>query len=130
MAQRTNQMLAASLAAFAGIVHAIKVPDHFTIATWLGVLFVMDAIGLVLMAVWLLVRPSRLAAGAAGLLAIGTAGGYVISRTVGLPSVGRLPWDTIGIVVTVGELALALVCLPMLATRRSMAASEDVRRAA
>jgi len=77
-----------------------------------------------------LVRPSRFAAGAAGLLAIGTAGGYVISRTLGLPSVARLPWDTIGIVVTVGELALALVCLPMLATRRSMAASEDVRRAA
>jgi hypothetical protein len=123
--------LCVAAALFAAGVHAAKIPEHLQIATWLGILFVIDVIGFVVIGVWLLVRPTRLADVSAALLGLGTAIGYVLSRTTGLPAVAKLPWDHLGIAVSVVEVLLALVAvMSIVRSRPSTMTTTEQRRAA
>ena len=117
-------------ALFAALVHILKTPDHFSTAPWLGVLFVLDSAAFLALAIWILLRPSRIAELIVGLLGVGTAAGYVISRTIGLPAIARLPWDTLGVAVSVVEAILAFVVAAGLRTHAEAGATSEQRRVA
>jgi hypothetical protein len=114
----------------AAVIHAVKTPAHFQIATWLGFLFVVDTIGFVSVALWTLASDSRVSRLAVALLAAGTAAGYIVSRTVGLPHIGRLTWDGIGVSVSVIEVVVSIFAVVSVAPGRERSDENIMRRAA
>ena len=94
------------LSLLAGTVHAGLAPDHFAHAAWLGGGFVLAA---VLQTAWtafaLRGLDGRLVA-AGLLLNLGLVGGWLVSRTVGLPGLAVEPVGVLDILTVGVELAL------------------------
>ena len=83
---RTERHIAALLLLGIAVIHAVETPSQLDEAPYLGVLFVALAVGSVLVAL-VLMRGSWSPAWGAGVTLAGlTLIGYVLSRTVGLPS--------------------------------------------
>ncbi len=103
-----------------GLIHLIRVPDHFEIASYLGWLFIANFLGSLVAAVgiyrgtawgWLL---GVLIAAASFVL-------FLVSRTLGLPAthhelVGH--WSTLGIISLIVEGLFVALYLSVTAIRR------------
>ena len=94
------------LSVFAGVVHLALAAHHFEEATWLGVAFLGDGLGLTVVGTWLMLADSRGTRRAAGFLAALTALAYLGSRTIGLPGMHREGWDGLGLVTAISELLI------------------------
>lgn len=101
-------IVAALALVVSGTVHLVDAPDTFGDATYLGLSFLLQfAVTLVAAAGILL--GSRLAWGLGALVALGSIGMYVISRTIGLPGQSNEVWlEWSGIVAVTFE-GIALV---------------------
>jgi hypothetical protein len=107
---RTLAFVGALLLLAIGIIHAVEAPDHFDEQSYVGVLFVLNAIGSFLVAVWLASRPnSRAAWGLGAVIAALSFIAFVLSRTSGLPSFKEDDWAALGVVCLVLEAAYLFV---------------------
>ncbi len=95
-----------------GLIHAIETPEHWEKAVYVGVLFVLNAVGAVVAAVGIY-RGAKSWGWGLGLLVTGGAFVmYIISRTVGLPIFGRGEWrEPIGMLSLVVEGLFVLLAL-------------------
>jgi 4-amino-4-deoxy-L-arabinose transferase-like glycosyltransferase len=119
---------AAALLALTGLIHAIEAPGYFDAQAYVGVLFVLNAIGAALGVAGLLRGAPRWA----WLLGIAVAGGafagFILTRTTGLPSFKESDWAPLGIASLVIEAGFCLIALRALA-RPAPARTERPRRA-
>ena len=89
----TTQVLGVVSALALATIHLIEMPEDFEEMPYLGVLFGIGSVLLIVSAVGLIRRPSSGAAWAVGALSAGgMLAGYWISRTVGLPGMEREAW--------------------------------------
>jgi hypothetical protein len=113
---RPLALAAAALLALTGLIHAIESPEYFDAQTYIGVLFVLNAIGAAVGVVGLL-RGAPRWAWVLGILVTGGAFvGYIVSHTVGLPSFKESDWEPLGIVSLVIEASFCLIAFRALAT--------------
>lgn len=107
---RTLAFVGALLLLAIGIIHAVDAPDHFDEETYVGVLFVLNAIASFLVAAALAARPSSRAAWCIGaLIAALSLVAFILSRTSGLPSYKEEDWEALGVVSIVLEAAFLFV---------------------
>jgi ABC-type uncharacterized transport system permease subunit len=86
-----------------GVLHAVLSPEYLSEQTYVGVLFILTAVGAAVVAPWLWFRGGRLPWLLGGLIAVCTFVGFVASRTVGLPAFKETDWELSGIVSLVLE---------------------------
>lgn len=104
--------VAIAAALISAAVHARLVPEHLEEVPYIGVLFLLGTVLLVLAVVALLVRPWRRAGWWVGsIVCAGMTAAYVVSRTLGLPQGYREEWGdaagTVSLVVQTVFLAAA-----------------------
>ena len=112
---------AVALLALTGLIHAFEAPEYFEEQTYVGVLFVLNAIGALIGVVALLRGAPRWA----WLLGIAVAGGafvaFILSRTTGLPSFKESEWEPLGIASLAIEAGFCLIAFRALAPARTAA---------
>jgi hypothetical protein len=98
-----------------GIIHAVEAPDYLDEQAYVGVLFILNAIGCFGVAVALATRPTSRAAWGLGLLIAALSFvGFILSRTTGLPSFKEDDWEALGVLAMVVEAAFVLVAAGVL----------------
>ncbi len=105
-------IVAALLLVLAGI-HLALVPQHLREAPYAGALFIALSAGAIVVAAGLIVSPPRLAWPAAVALSLGAVCAYVVSRSIGLPSLQDDVGDwlnPLGLAALLTEGATLLVC--------------------
>ena len=97
MKRSVFQWLAIGLIVETGILHLYRAPQEFVEAQYLGILFVINFLGAIYAA--LKIFSNELWGWIIGLVVVlGSAAGYILSRTVGLPGMEIEPWlDPIGL---------------------------------
>ncbi|MQS17668.1 hypothetical protein F7Q99_37145 [Streptomyces kaniharaensis] len=105
---------AAACALASAVLHLILVPSHLEEKPYIGVLFVVGSVPLLLVAAGLVVRRRPLGAWAVGaLVSLGMITGFLLSRTVGLPGYYEPDWEPpYGVLSLIVE-AVFLVALPV-----------------
>jgi hypothetical protein len=103
-----------------GAIHAIEAPDHLEEQTYIGVLFVLNAIGALVAAIGI-ARGMRGAWVLGAVVAIGAFVAFILSRTTGLPSFKEAEWKTLGVVSMILEAAYVMVAARALSARPSAA---------
>ena len=98
----------------AGAIHAFEAPDHLEEQTYIGVLFVLNAIGALIAAIGI-VRGSRSAWTLGVVVAAGAFVSFVLSRTTGLPSYHETEWEPLGILSLILEAGYLFVAARALA---------------
>ncbi|MFL5927645.1 MAG: hypothetical protein ACJ77E_12000 [Gaiellaceae bacterium] len=98
-----RRRIAAVLILAIGILHAVLAPEYLSEQAYIGVLFILTAVGAAVVAPWLWFRGGRLPWLIGGLIAVCTFAGFIASRTVGLPSFKEPDWELTGIVSLVLE---------------------------
>jgi hypothetical protein len=106
------RVVLASLALSAGAVHLAMAPIHAPNSTTEAILFAIAGWAQILLAIGLMMRPSRQLLGATLLLNVGIIVGYIMSRTAGLPF-GANPWEAeevqaVDLMTTLFEAAIVL----------------------
>jgi hypothetical protein len=97
-----------------GVLHAVEAPENLEEETYIGVLFILNAIGAAVSAlgIW----QGRRAGWLLGILvAAGSFVAFVLSRTTGLPSFKEEEWEGLGIGSMVIEAAFCVVAARALA---------------
>lgn len=97
-----------------GAIHAFETPDHLEEQTYVGVLFVLNAVGALVAAIGML-RGSRSAWTLGVLVAAGAFLAFVLSRTTGLPGYHETEWEPLGILSLIVEAGYVLVAARALA---------------
>lgn len=93
-----------------GIIHAVEAPDYLDEQAYVGVLFILNAVGCFVVAAALATRPDWRAAWALGaLIAAVSFIAFILSRTTGLPSFKEDDWEALGVLSMVIEAAFVLV---------------------
>lgn len=109
------------------VIHAVLAPSYGAGASGitLGKQFVAQAVLTGAVAIWLLVRESKLAWLVGAVLMAGTAGALLLSHTAsGIPAVGPMPaireqfWDAPQLVTLIAELAFVALAVVRLARWR------------
>jgi len=77
-----------------GLIHLIIVRVGFHLQAYLGVLFVIDVVAAFVGAVWIGLFDARLGWSLGLLAALGPLLGYIVTRTMALPGLHVLPWNT------------------------------------
>lgn len=104
--------------------HAQLVPEHLEEVPYLGSLFLIGAVLLVLAVIGLLVRPwRRLGWWLGSVVCAGMIAGYVLSRTVGLPQGYQEGWGD-----TAGTVSLVVQAIFLLAAALTAAGAQGMRR--
>jgi hypothetical protein len=106
---------AAALLALTGLIHAIEAPDYFDAQAYVGVLFVLNAIGAAVAVIGLLRGGPRWEWGLGSLVGGGAFVGFILARTTGLPSFKESDWEPLGIASLVIEASFCLIALRALA---------------
>ena len=96
-----------------GAIHVIEAPDSFTEAAYKGWLFLANGAGAIVAAfgIW---KGKPLAWGLGLLVAVGAMGGYVASRTIGLPMLPPEPdawFEPMGVLSLIFEAAYIVIFL-------------------
>lgn len=120
---------AASVAiAAVGVIHLALSGDYLDEATYLGVLFIVGGLTLVYVAVRLWFSRDFVAWSVGGVAAVCMFIGFILSRTVGLPSFHESEWEPSGIVTLVLEAAYIAAMVWWLSSRprRGRAVQEAV----
>jgi hypothetical protein len=131
---RAGARIAALAAAWVGIgIHLDLVNDHLDEKTYIGVLFVVASALLVPVVYGLSRGPSVTAAAFGGLVNAGMAGGFVTSRTVGLPGGFHESWTSdhgLGLVALATETVFLIAAAVIVRTRTASrpASVHGVRR--
>lgn len=112
----------AVIAIFVGIFHIVPVPEYLAKAPYLGVMFLLGGLAPIAAAIVMVVPafPPGLQRLAIALMALACALMIImgiLSRVVGLPGVGRDPWDAFLLISLVLEAAF-LALTPVLLSRR------------
>src|SRR3954466_15202181 len=101
----TPRKVAIALISIVGLIHLVLVPEYLEEQAYIGVLFILGAIGCGLVAVLLGRAGADQRAWALGsLLSVGMGAGFILSRTVGLPGFHESEWELSGIVTVLAEL--------------------------
>lgn len=114
MSATTRRRGAAAALAGTGLIHLVLAPEYASEQAYVGVLFVLGAIacGIAAIRVW---RTGDLPGWALGALTCaGMFAGFVLSRTVGLPSFKESEWELSGIVSLILEACVVAAALPVL----------------
>lgn len=120
MSTTTTRRLAATAMAVAGLIHLVLTPEYYEEKAYIGSLFAVSVPLSGWVAVMLWRRDDSLAWAAGALLALGMAGAFVVSRTVGLPGFNEAgEWELAGLVSLVVEVGFAVIALPALVGHRS-----------
>jgi hypothetical protein len=110
-----------------GAIHAIEAPDHLEEQTYIGVLFVLNAIGALVAAIGI-ARDRRSGWLLGMLVAAGAFVAFVLSRTTGLPSYHEAEWEPLGLVSLIFEAAYVLVAARALAAPATTARTRREQR--
>ena len=102
-----------------GLIHAVEAPEYLEEEAYVGVLFIANAVGAVLVAVGLLRGGPRWAWQLGLVVAGGAFVAFILSRTTGLPSFKEDEWEGLGIASLIVEGGFCLVALRALAPARS-----------
>jgi hypothetical protein len=127
-APRTLVTAGIVLIAITGLIHAVEAPDQFEEKTYVGVLFVLNVAGAVVVAtgIW---RGAR----GAWWLGVVVAGGafvaFILSRTTGLPGFKDDEWEGLGVVALIVEACFCLVASRVLANAPTARAQPSRGRA-
>ncbi len=107
-----SDLCAVVCAASAGV-HAALIPPHAHESTRLAVAFSLATVALVAAAVALSREPSPAVSAAVGVLLLAVAAAYFLSRTTGIPGLTQHqePFDPVGVVISLLELAAAFVAV-------------------
>src|SRR4051812_5927730 len=119
---RNTVLAAAALLAITGMIHLVEAPEYLSERTFVGVLFILNAIGCAVAIVGVL----RGAAWGWWLGALVTAGAFVsfiLSRTVGFFGFKEEEWEGLGLVSLVVEGAFVLLTAYAARARRAPRAS-------
>ncbi len=105
---------ASTLLVIVGLIHLLEAPEYFQHATYLGILFLANALGAVA-AVWGIIQHMVWGWLLGVLVAAGAMIAYIISRAVGLPGFANAPWfesiDVLSLIVEAAYVALAVIVL-------------------
>jgi 4-amino-4-deoxy-L-arabinose transferase-like glycosyltransferase len=118
---------AAALLALTGLIHAIEAPEYFDAQTYVGVLFVLNAIGAAVGVAGLLRGAPRWAWLLGIVVAGGAFAGFILARTTGLPSFKEDDWEPLGIASLVIEAAFCLIAFRAIIGRRWGSTSPTAR---
>jgi hypothetical protein len=105
-----TRKLAAGALGVVGVIHLILAPEYFSEQAYIGVLFVLGGIALLVFAVrlWRVDDAPSWILGALTMAGMGI--GFVLSRTVGLPGFQESEWELSGLLslmLEIGFLAVA-----------------------
>lgn len=90
------------------LIHVVYAPEHLEEALYVGILFIVGAVALLVAAVMLIYRPSLTPWLLGGLVSAGMFVGFILSRTTGLPGYRDEEWDVAGIVALVLEVVFLI----------------------
>jgi hypothetical protein len=108
-ATRGLRIVAAALAALVALIHFVEAPEYLERQPYLGVLFVVGGLALVLVAVQLARRLDAIAGAVGALVMAGMFVGGILSRTVGLPGFREPDWETLLVASLVLEAAYLML---------------------
>src|SRR3954454_9847627 len=93
-----------------GLIHAVDAPEYLEEEAYVGVLFILNAVGALVAAlgIW---RRSRAAWALGVLVAAGAFVAFILSRTTGLPGFKESEWEAVGLVSLVVEAAYCAVAV-------------------
>lgn len=118
--ERTRRLAAAALGVV-GVIHLVLSPEYLSEQAYVGVLFILGGLALLVFAVrlWRTGDPPSWLLGALTMAGMGI--GFVLSRTVGLPGFHESEWELSGLICLVLEAVFVVVAARALAaaTRRS-----------
>jgi len=104
----------AGLIALTGLIHLVTAPEQLDQKAYVGVLFVLAAVGSGIVAYQLWRADDRRAWGLGTLIAACCFVGFILSRTTGLPGFKEEEWEALGVlslVVEAGFIGVALTRL-------------------
>ena len=104
MSHSTSGRVAAAALALTGILHLALAPEYLGEQAYIGILFIAGGIFSLAVAGTLWFREQRLAWVAGGLVCLGMATGFILSRTVGLPGFHESEWELSGLISVLLEL--------------------------
>lgn len=108
----TTRRLAAAAMAAAALIHLVLIPEYLEEQAYIGVLFAVSVPPSAWLAAVLWRRPDTRAWVVGALLALGMAGAFVVSRTVGLPGFDESgEWEPLGLASLVVELGFAVLAV-------------------
>jgi hypothetical protein len=113
--ERIRKLAAAALAAV-GAIHLILAPEYLTEQLYVGVLFIAGGVALLGLAARLWMRDERPTWLLGALTMAGMGLGFVLSRTIGLPSFHENEWDLSGLLCLVLEAGFVGVATRALVT--------------
>src|SRR4051794_32447179 len=94
-----------------GAIHAFQAPEYLDEQAYIGVLFILAAIGSLVVAVALVRANDPRAWGLGALISIGCFVGFVLSRTTGLPGFKEAEWEGSGVLSMIVEAAFVVVAI-------------------
>jgi hypothetical protein len=100
----TLRRAGAALLAATGALHLVLAPEYLDEKLYVGVLFILGGVTALALAARLWNRDDRGAWLLGALIAVGMAGGFVLSRTVGLPGFHESEWELSGVLSVLIEL--------------------------
>jgi hypothetical protein len=116
-ASRPTLLIAVALIVLTGLIHVVEAPEYLEEEVYVGVLFILNALGAAASAYGLLHGAPRWA----WLLGVLVAGGafvaFILSRTTGLPSFKQDEWEGLGLVSLVVEGAFVALALTAMSRR-------------
>ena len=89
--------LAAALLAATGLLHLVLAPEYLAEKAYVGVLFILGGLAALAVAVRLWTANDHRAWALGGLIALGMAAGFILSRSIGLPGFHETEWEPSGI---------------------------------
>jgi hypothetical protein len=101
----TTRRFAAAAIALVGVIHLALAADYLDEATYLGVLFIAGGVALLYVGIRLWIARDIVAWAVGGVAAGCMFIGFILSRTVGLPSFHESEWEASGIVTLILEAA-------------------------
>jgi uncharacterized membrane protein YfcA len=112
-----------------GLIHAVQAPEYLDEKAYVGILFILNAVGAVVAAIGIW-RGSRAAWALGIVVAAGAFAGFILSRTTGLPGgFKESEWEPLGIASLVIEAAFCIVAARALSASPAAAERRTPARA-
>ena len=109
-----------------GVIHALEIQGQLSGAVWLTVGFCLLAAGAPLVSLWLLVQPALPSWALTGLVGLGAAAGYILTRSLAMPGDpdDRGNWlEPLGLAALIIELLIVILAGLAIASQRRTAAT-------
>lgn len=116
MISQTARRAAAVAVALVGVIHLALTPEYLDEKVYVGVLFAVGGAAELGLAAWLWLRNDAAAWLLSAAAMVGMGGGFILSRTVGLPGFHESEWELSGLVCLMLEAAVVAILVRALAT--------------